>query len=153
MMNLEISSNFSFLKMFKYASSGAFGLYARNQILDPVIEESKKMMRENRIEPATSPKTIKRRMARKSPKAISSNTLYDTGALHDSLKVTHAGGWHFGKEQLLGIEMEHYGKYHLFPKDFLPERNFISIDSDNNEKTSSKITRRLISRFKSKRGI
>ena len=153
MMNLEINANFSFLKMFKYASSGAFGLYARNQILDPVIEESKKMMRENRIEPATSPKTIKRRMARKSPKAISSNTLYDTGALHDSLKVTHAGGWHFGKEQLLGIEMEHYGKYHLFPEDPSKKRNFISIDSDNDEKVSNKITRRLSRSFRSKRGI
>jgi hypothetical protein len=120
---MKFKSNFSFAKMLSYAKSKKFHKQSGTSIIDPMVKDSKKFIKANKVTPPTSTKTLKERHLRESPKSIGGNTtLYDTGKLHDVIK---------------------YGQYHL-KGDGVPQRNFLVLDPKNEEKAVKKIVEKLL---------
>ena len=147
-MKIKVTSNFSFSKLYKYGKYSEFGIYVRDLILDPVIDDSQRFIADGMVQPRLAKSTIERRRKRKTPKARTlSAPLFDTGALHDSIEIAHERGYNFGGGDELGIEMNHYGKYHLFGKG-VPKRNFIELRPRTKEIVERKITSRFVRSFK-----
>lgn len=135
MMKLEIKSNFNFINLIRHIQkSSEFGDSLNKHITSKIISDSKNKIRSNEVKPRTSDVTLKRRRARKNPPTISDSTLYDTGKLHDSLKLTnvdvHPDFKRFGKT-LKNIQMIYYGQYHQFPNPRNRLRKFIEISEKN----------------------
>ena len=93
-MKIKITSNFSFAKLVNYIENNkGFGEVIDEYVTKPLIKDSKANIKDNKVSPATDPKTIKKRKARKYPKSLGSNsTLYDTGKLHDSIRLSDKRG-------------------------------------------------------------
>lgn len=135
-----------------------FGRTVDRFITEPLIEDSKKNIKENKVTPKTLPVTLKKRKSRKHPKSIGGDTtLYDTGKLHDSIKARDPEGF---QESIIlknakRIEMAEYGKYHQLGTSRNkyaphPKREFLSLSVDNADKASAEMVRRMVRAFKSK---
>ena len=133
------------MKLAKFIHSKQFSNEFVDMIIDPLIEDSKKAIKEGKIQPQLSPKTLEIRRARKSPKSIGGDKpLYDTGALHKSIKASDVNdNYSFGIEQSLGIEFLKYGLKHI-TGDGVPQRNFIKLD----KKSSTRISKEVIKDLK-----
>ena len=156
-MDIKYSSNFSWTKLMKYLKDGKdFGRAVDKFITEPLIEDSKKNIRENKVTPKTLPVTLRKRKARKSPKSIGGNTtLYYTGKLHDSIRLSDKRGTQTSilLKGAKRIEMEEYGKYHqIGSPQYSPnkKREFLSLSIDNAERANAEIVRRMVRAFKSK---
>ena len=135
-----------------------FGRTVDRFITEPLIEDSKKNIKENKETPKTLPVTLKKRKSRNHPKSIGGDTtLYDTGKLHDSIKARDPEGF---QESIIlknakRIEMAEYGKYHQLGTSRNnyaphPKREFLSLSVDNADKASAEMVRRMVRAFKSK---
>ena len=158
-MDIKYSSNFSWTKLMKYLKDGKdFGRTVDKFITEPLIEDSKKNIKENKVTPKTLPATHKRRHARKNPTSIGGNTtLYDTGKLHDSIRLSDKRGTQTSilLKGAKRIEMAEYGKYHQLGtsrNQYVPhpKREFLSLSIDNAERANAEIVRRMVRAFKSK---
>ena len=153
-MDIKYSSNFSWTKLMKYLKDGKdFGRAVDKFITEPLIEDSKKNIKENKVTPKTLPATLKRRHARKNPKSIGGNTtLYDTGKLHDSIRLSDKRGTQTSilLKGAKRIEMAEYGKYHQLGYSPNKKREFLSLSIDNAERANAEIVRRMVRAFKSK---
>ena len=133
---MKFKSNFSFAKMLRYAESEGFHKQSGASIIDPMVKDSKKFIKSNKVTPPTSTKTLKERHLRESPKSIGGNTtLYDTGKLHDSIKRSTSVEY--------GIDVIKYANKHL-EGDGVPRRNFLVLDPKNEEKAVKKIVEKLL---------
>ena len=133
---MKFKSNFSFAKMLSYAKSKKFHKQSGTSIIDPMVKDSKKFIKSNKVTPPTSTKTLKERHLRESPKSIGGNTtLYDTGKLYKSLKRS--------KSVPYGIDMVSYGKRHLEGDD-VPQRNFLTLNPKNEDKAVKEIVSSLV---------
>ena len=139
MIKLSYKTNFSFSKLKRYIQTRKFGKVVDEVIAKPLVEDSKERIRTNKVKPATSPQTIKKRRARKSPKTISDSTLYDTGKLHDSIKLTNQASSDSSIKMSDGVEFIEYGKHHQFNPNESKKREFISFTVKNAEKASENI--------------
>jgi len=156
-VDIKYSSNFSWTKLMRYLKDGKdFGRTVDKFITEPLIEDSKKNIKENKVTPKTLPATLKKRKARKTPKSIGGNTtLYDTGKLHDSIRLSDKRGTQTSilLKGAKRIEMAEYGKYHqIGSPQYSPnkKREFLSLSVDNADKASAEMVRRMVRAFKSK---
>ena len=131
----------------------AFGETINKYITEPVIKDSKEKIRSNKVKPATTNVTLAKRRARKFPPTISNSTLYDTGKLHDSIKMTnvnvHPSFKNFGRG-LKNIEMEEYGNYHQLGIGKNKKREFIDLSIKSADKASIELMKRMVRSFKRK---
>ncbi len=164
-MKIKVASNFSFAKLINFLEKGkGLGETIDKFITNPLIEDSKERIRNNEVTPRTLPVTLKRRRARKSPKTISDSTLYDTGKLHDSIRLSDKRGIQTSiiLKNAKRIEMEEYGKYHqlgmgrnkkreflgLSDKGTLEFGDVIKIGPSTAEKASTEIMKRMVRSWK-----
>ena len=149
-MKIKMTSNFSFDKLINYIqSSKGFGDTIDRYITSPIIEDSKEKIRNNEVTPATSRKTLAIRRARKSPRTISDSTLYDTGKLHDSIRLSDKRGAGILKNAK-SIEFFKYGKYHQFGDETNRQREFIDLSIKHAETASSELMKRMEKSWKKK---
>tara|TARA_R110002020_G_scaffold371014_1_gene582645 strand:- start:398 stop:865 length:468 start_codon:yes stop_codon:yes gene_type:complete len=146
-MKLEITSNFSWTKLLEYMQNDlSFGETINKHITKPIVEDSKRKIREDFVTPPTLPVTLRKRRARKFPPTISDSTLHDTGKLHDSIKMTdvdvHPSFKNFCRG-LKNIEMEEYGKYHQLGIGRNKKRKFIDLTIESAEIASQHIVRKM----------
>ena len=151
-MQIKYTSNFSWVKLLDYLKNGKdFGRTIDKFITEPLIEDSKKKIRDNEVKPATLPQTLRKRKARKNPKSIGGNTtLYDTGKLHDSIRLSDKRG---AQTSILlkgakRIEMEEYGKYHQLGMGRNKKREFLDLSIDNTDRANAEIVRKLVRSMK-----
>tara|TARA_R100001443_G_scaffold18060_2_gene28707 strand:- start:93 stop:560 length:468 start_codon:yes stop_codon:yes gene_type:complete len=153
-MKLKMTSNFSFVKLISYLKTDkGFGKVIDEYITSPLIKDSKENIKENKVMPPTLPSTIKKRKARKSPKSLGSNsTLYDTGKLHDSIKLSNKRGIQTSiiLKNAKRIEMEEYGKYHQLGMGRNKKRQFLSLSVKNAETASNEIMKRMVRSWRKK---
>ena len=153
-MQIKYTSNFSWTKLLDYLKNGKdFGKTIDKYITEPLIEDSKERIRTNKVTPATLPSTLRRRHARKSPKSIGGNTtLYDTGKLHDSIRLSDKRGKQTSilLKGAKRIEMAEYGKYHQLGYSPNKKREFLDLSLDNTERANAEIVKRLVRSFKKK---
>ena len=156
-MEIKATSNFSFAKLIDYLEKDkGFGDIVDEHITKPLIEDSKRNIRENKVTPPTLPSTIKKRKARRYPKSLGSNsTLYDTGKLHDSIRLSDKVAGKKGAQASIllknakRIEMVEYGKYHQLGSGRNKKREFLSLSSKSTNKASSEIIKRMVRSWKS----
>ena len=157
-MKVKMTSNFSWTKLLHYMQNNVgFGETINKYITEPVIKDSKEKIRSNKVKPATTPATLAKRRARKFPPTISDSTLYDTGKLHDSIRIgktkeaivvgSGAGSFLRG---LRGIEMEKYGYYHQIGKGRNKKREFINLTVKSADKASSELMSIMVGSWKKK---
>ena len=139
MIKLSYKTNFSFSKLKRYIQTRKFGKVVDELVAEPLVKDSKERIRTNKVKPPTSPQTIRKRRARKSPKTISNYTLYDTGKLHDSIQLTKEASSGSSIKMSDGIEFIEYGKHHQFNPDESRKREFISLTVKNAQKASEDI--------------
>jgi len=151
-MQIKYTSNFSWVKLLDYLKNGKdFGKTIDKFITEPLIEDSKKKIINNEVKPATLPQTLRKRKARKNPKSIGGNTtLYDTGKLHDSIRLSDKRG---AQTSILlkgakRIEMEEYGKYHQLGMGRNKKREFLDLSIDNTDRANAEIVRKLVRSMK-----
>lgn len=158
-MDIKYSSNFSWTKLLRYLKDGKdFGRTVDKFITEPLIEDSKKNIKENKVTPKTLPVTLRKRKSRKTPKSIGGDTtLYDTGKLHDSIRLSDKRGTQTSilLKGAKRIEMAEYGKYHQLGTSRNkyvphPKREFLSLSVNNADKASAEMVRRMVRAFKSK---
>ena len=153
-MQIKYTSNFSWTKLLDYLKNGKdFGKTIDKYITEPLIEDSKKKIRTNKIKPATLPVTLRKRKGRKNPKSIGGTpTLYDTGKLHDSIRLSDKRGIQTSilLKGAKRIEMEEYGKYHQLGMGRNKKREFLSLSIDNTDKANAEIIRKLVRSMKKK---
>ena len=153
-----MTSNFSWIKLIKFIQRDqTFNKAIDRYITNPLIEDSKGKIRSNQVTPATTTKTLEKRRARKFPPTISNSTLYDTGKLHDSIRIgktkeaivvgSGAGSFLRG---LRGIEMEKYGYYHQIGKGRNKKREFINLTVKSADKASSELMSIMVGSWKKK---
>ena len=152
MMKLKMTSNFSWIKLIKFIQRDqTFNKAIDKYITKPIIEDSKEKIRSNQVTPATTPATLAKRRARKFPPTISDSTLYDTGKLHDSIRMTdvnvHPSFKNFGRG-LKNIEMEEYGNYHQLGIGKNKKREFIDLSIKSADKASIELMKRMVRSFK-----
>ena len=141
-MKLKMTSNFSWTKAINYlTNSKDFGQIVDQNITKPLIEDSKEKIRSNQVTPATTKETLKRRRARKFPPTISDSTLYDTGKLHDSIRLSDKRGIQTSiiLKNAKRIEMLEYGKYHQLGMGRNKRREFLDLSIKNADTASSEI--------------
>lgn len=157
-MKVKMTSNFSWIKLIKFIQRDqTFNKAIDKYITKPIIEDSKEKIRSNQVTPATTPATLAKRRARKFPPTISDSTLYDTGKLHDSIRIgktkeaivvgSGAGSFLRG---LRGIEMEKYGYYHQIGKGRNKKREFINLTVKSADKASSELMSIMVGSWKKK---
>ena len=145
-----MTSNFSWIKLIKFIQRDqTFNKAIDKYITKPIIEDSKEKIRNNEVTPATSRKTLAIRRARKSPRTISDSTLYDTGKLHDSIRLSDKRGAGILKNAK-SIEFLKYGKYHQFGDETNRQREFIDLSIKNAETASSELMKRMEKSWKKK---
>tara|TARA_Y100001963_G_C6724540_1_gene420768 strand:+ start:173 stop:646 length:474 start_codon:yes stop_codon:yes gene_type:complete len=154
-MKIKATSNFSFAKLIDYLETNkGFGEVIDEYITKPLIEDSKRKIRDNKVTPSTLPSTIRKRKARKRPKSLGSNsTLYDTGKLHDSIKFSDNKKGASGSILLKNakrIEMAKYGEYHQLGLGSNKKREFLDLTIKNTDKASSEIVKRMVRSWKKK---
>ena len=158
-MDIKYSSNFSWTKLLRYLKDGKdFGRTVDKFITEPLIEDSKKNIKENKVTPKTLPVTLRKRKSRKHPKSIGGDTtLYDTGKLHDSIRLSDKRGTQTSilLKGAKRIEMAEYGKYHQLGTSRNkyaphPKREFLRLGVNNADKASAEMVRRMVRAFKSK---
>ena len=147
-----MTSNFSWIKLIKFIQRDqTFNKAIDKYITKPIIEDSKEKIRSNKVKPATTNVTLAKRRARKFPPTISNSTLYDTGKLHDSIKMTdvnvHPSFKNFGRG-LKNIEMEKYGNYHQLGMGRNKKREFIDLSIESADKASIELMKRMVRSFK-----
>ena len=150
-MKIKVTSNFSFEKLINFLERGkGLGETIDRYITKPIIEDSKAKIRNNEVTPATSEKTLARRRARKSPPTISNSTLYDTGKLHDSIRLSDKRGIQSSiiLKNAKRIEMEEYGKYHQLGMGRNKQRKFLDLSIKNADKASTEIMKRMVRSWK-----
>ena len=150
-MKIKVASNFSFAKLINFLEKGkGLGETIDKFITNPLIEDSKERIRNNEVTPRTLPVTLKRRRARKSPKTISDSTLYDTGKLHDSIRLSDKRGTQTSiiLKNAKRIEMEEYGKYHQLGMGRNKQRKFLDLSIKNADKASTEIMKRMVRSWK-----
>ena len=141
-MKLKMTSNFSWTKAINYlTNSKDFGQIVDQNITKPLIEDSKEKIRSNQVTPATTKETLIRRRARKFPPTISDSTLYDTGKLHDSIRLSDKRGIQTSiiLKNAKRIEMLEYGKYHQLGMGRNKRREFLDLSIKNADTASSEI--------------
>ena len=149
-MKLKITSNFSWTKLLKYMQESTdFSETISERITKPIVEDSKRKIREDFVTPPTVPETLRKRRARKFPPTISNSTLYDTGKLHDSIRMTKADS-NIAFKYLKNIEMVEYGKYHQLGTGKNKQRKFIDLTVKNAETASQHIVRKMKLAMKTK---
>ena len=149
-MKIKVTSNFSFGKLINFLERGdGLGDTIDRYITNPIIEDSKEKIRSNQVTPATTPATLAKRRARKSPRTISNSTLYDTGKLHDSIRLSDKRGTGILKNAK-SIEFLKYGKYHQFGDETNRQREFIDLSIKNAETASSELMKRMEKSWKKK---
>ena len=152
-MKIKVTSNFSFEKLINFLEKGkGLGDTVDRYITKPIIEDSTAKIRNNEVTPATSEKTLARRRAIKSPPTISNSTLYDTGKLHDSIRLTDKRGWEKTSSVLKNaklIEMERYGYYHQIGSG-TKKREFLELAIKNADTASKEIMKRMVRSWKTK---
>ena len=149
-MKIKVTSNFSFGKLIDYIKNNkGFGETIDKYITSPIVESSKERIRNNEVTPPTTPATLEISRAIKSPPTISDSTLYDTGKLHDSIRLSDKRGTGILKSAKK-IEFLEYGKYHQFNKNKSKRRKFIDLSIKNAETASSEIMKRMQSSWKKK---
>lgn len=149
-MKLKITSNFSWTKLLKYMQESTdFSETISERITKPIVEDSKRKIREDFVTPPTLPETLRKRRARKFPPTISNSTLYDTGKLHDSIRMTKADS-NIAFKYLKNIEMVEYGKYHQLGTGKNKQRKFIDLTVKNAETASQHIVRKMKLAMKTK---
>ena len=149
-MKLKITSNFSWTKLLKYMQESTdFSETISERITKPIVEDSKRKIREDFVTPPTLPETLRKRRARKFPPTISDSTLYDTGKLHDSIRMTKADS-NIAFKYLKNIEMVEYGKYHQLGTGKNKQRKFIDLTVKNAETASQHIVRKMKLAMKTK---
>tara|TARA_Y100001963_G_C6467993_1_gene303170 strand:+ start:131 stop:535 length:405 start_codon:yes stop_codon:yes gene_type:complete len=128
-MKLKIKSNFSFSKLASYVKSEKFNKEQSKLVGPPIVESSKKFIREGKVRPDIKQitKDIKRRRGSPTPNI----PLMDTGNLVNSLKATTKG--------IIGAS---YGKKHL-EGDGITRRNFIHVEEDKIKKPLSRLIDRM----------
>ena len=145
-----MTSNFSWIKLIKFIQRDqTFNKAIDKYITKPIIEDSKEKIRSNQVTPATTPATLAKRRARKSPRTISNSTLYDTGKLHDSIRLSDKRGTGILKNAK-SIEFLKYGKYHQFGDETNRQREFIDLSIKNAETASSELMKRMEKSWKKK---
>ena len=145
-----MTSNFSWIKLIKFIQRDqTFNKAIDKYITKPIIEDSKEKIRSNQVTPATTPATLAKRRARKSPRTISNSTLYDTGKLHDSIRLSDKRGAGILKNAK-SIEFLKYGKYHQFGDETNRQREFIDLSIKNAETASSELMKRMEKSWKKK---
>lgn len=152
-MKIKITSNFSFEKLINFLEKGkGLGETIDKFITNPLIEDSKAKIRNNEVTPRTLPITIKRRRARKFPPTISDSTLYDTGKLHDSIRLSDKRGTQTSilLKNARRIEMLEYGKYHQLGMPPNKQRKFLELSSKSERKASKAIISRMVRSWKKK---
>ena len=129
-----------------------FGETINKYITEPVIKDSKEKIRSNKVKPATTKETLKRRRARKFPPTISDSTLYDTGKLHDSIRLSDKRGIQTSiiLKNAKRIEMLEYGKYHQLGMGRNKRREFLDLSIKNADTASSEIMKRMVRSWKKK---
>ena len=150
-MKIKVTSNFSFAKLINFLEKGkGLGETIDRYITNPLIEDSKEKIRNNEVTPKTLPSTLKRRRARKFPKTISDSTLYDTGKLHDSIRLSDKRGIQSSiiLKNAKRIEMEEYGKYHQLGMGRNKQRKFLDLSIKNADKASTEIMKRMVRSWK-----
>tara|TARA_R100000353_G_scaffold22791_6_gene20082 strand:- start:601 stop:1065 length:465 start_codon:yes stop_codon:yes gene_type:complete len=154
-MKLKIGNNFSFLNLLRYViTNPEFGETVNTHITDKIVEDSKSKIRENRVKPRTTDATLKKRRARKNPPTISDSTLYDTGKLHDSIKLTNAEvdpSFQIFAKTTKNIEFIEYGKYHQFKGLSKKRREFIEVKRENLDKAEEVIVKNFNKAMRRKR--
>ena len=61
-----MTSNFSWVKLYKYVTHGKeFGSFVGDLVGKPIVRDSKEMIKSNKIKPATLPSTLAKRKARR----------------------------------------------------------------------------------------
>ena len=153
-MKIKMTSNFSWIKLIKFIQRDqTFNKAIDKYITKPIIEDSKEKIRSNQVTPATTPATLAKRRARKFPPTISDSTLYDTGKLHDSIRMTdvnvHPSFKNFGWG-LKNIEMEKYGNYHQLGMGRNKKREFINLTVKSADKASSELMSIMVGSWKKK---
>tara|TARA_Y100001973_G_C5016150_1_gene240838 strand:- start:57 stop:578 length:522 start_codon:yes stop_codon:yes gene_type:complete len=170
-MEIKATSNFSFAKLIDYLEKDkGFGDIIDEHITKPVIEDSKKKIRNNGVSPPTLVETLRKRKARKRPKSLGSNsTLYDTGKLHDSIRLSDKVAGKKGAQASIllknakRIEMVEYGKYHQFgignkKREFLDAfgegtlefGDLIKVGPSSADKASIEIMKRMVRSWKTR---
>ena len=164
-MKIKVTSNFSFEKLINFLEKEeGLGETIDKFITKPLIEDSKERIRNNEVTPKTLPSTLKKRRARKFPKTISDSTLYDTGKLHDSIRLSNKRGVQTSiiLKNAKRIEMAEYGKYHqlgmgrnkkreflgLSDKGTLEFGDVIKIGPSSADKASTEIMKRMVRSWK-----
>ena len=155
-MKIKATSNFSFAKLVDYIENNkGFGDLIDKHITKPLIEDSKANIKDNKVSPATDPKTIKKRKARKYPKSLGSNsTLYDTGKLYNSIRFSDKVAGEKGIQASIllknakRIEMVEYGKYHQLGMGRNKKREFLSLSIENADVASKQIIKRMVRSWK-----
>ena len=151
-MKIKITSNFSFAKLVNYIENNkGFGEVIDEYVTKPLIKDSKANIKDNKVSPATDPKTIKKRKARKYPKSLGSNsTLYDTGKLHDSIRLSDKRGIQTSilLKNAKRIEMAEYGKYHKLGMPPNKKREFLSLSIENADVASKQVIKRMVRSWK-----
>ena len=145
MMNLKMTSNFSWTKLLKFITHDKrFGKFVGKEIGEKIIKDSKDRIINNRVKPATLPITLRKRQGRKFPKSIGGDTtLYDTGKLLNSIKLSkseQSGDYNFLRG-LNPIELgdADYGAFHQLGLGSHKKRPFIDISAENYEGVSKKL--------------
>ena len=148
-----MTSNFSFAKLINYIENNkGFGEVIDKHITKPLIEDSKRKIREDFVTPPTTTKTLRKRRARKFPPTISNSTLYDTGKLHDSIRLSDKRGIQTSiiLKNAKRIEMLEYGKYHQLGMSPNKKREFLDLTIKNADTASSEIMKRMVRSWKKK---
>lgn len=156
-MKIKATSNFSFAKLIDYLETNkGFGEVIDEYITKPLIEDSKRKIREDFVTPPTTRKTLKKRKARKFPPTKGTSTLYDTGKLHDSIRLSDKVAGKKGVQASIllknakRIEMAEYGKYHQLGLGRNKKREFLDLTIKNTDKASSEIVKRMVRSWKKK---
>ena len=152
-MKIKVTSNFSFEKLINFLEKGkGLGDTIDKYITNPLIEDSKEKIRTNKVTPPTLPVTLKKRRARKSPPTISDSTLYDTGKLHDSIRLSDKRGTQTSilLKNAKRIEMVEYGKYHQLGMGKNKQRQFLDLSIKSADRASAEIMKRMVRSWKKK---
>ena len=150
-MRIKATSNFSFAKLIDYLETNkGLGKVVDEYITKPLIEDSKRKIREDFVTPPTTRKTLKKRKARKFPPTKGTSTLYDTGKLHDSIRLSDKRGKQTSilLKDAKRIEMAEYGKYHQLGLGKNKKREFLDLTLKNTDTASREIIKLMVRSWK-----
>lgn len=135
----EVSVNFNFGRLSDKIES-IIDKYLNDDFAEQVVRASKEKIKSGKVTPALSQTTIDIRQKRGSG---GSRPLYETGALHDSIKKTSEG------IEAIGYAGKHLKGYKtvkksMIPQKIVPKRNFIAIPKASSEELAKDMNDALI---------